>query len=231
MKALKGDKIKTRLKTNYIFSPSAHQTKRDADKFKVGSFALTISIGVHMKKITVMLVFVSSFAVTGCIEDLLSSLCERLASNNSIVASFATPNGFPTGLTARVTYSKTSGSQADPVILSECAGDFATPAGDKSVSGSGQISFLHILNDESNALFTTDGSALNETDLYKVTLEWFSDCEQEVAHQTYETDPAALTWTGAVGTLPPELGLIEECDITGESTVVSVTSEDLLPPN
>ncbi len=179
-----------------------------------------------MKKLTIGLMFLSSFTLTGCLEELLSSLCQRLASNDSIVTVFLTPDDYSNTI-ARVTYEKVLVGGNEAYVRSDCDNNFTFPNGDKKVQqgnpSTNGISFVSVL-DESGSMFFKTNDVLNTTDLFKVTIEILPDCSPGSSPEfTFESSVQGeqLNWQGAVD-VPPELALIEECSITGQTAILEV---------
>lgn len=181
---------------------------------------------MSFKKFMLMGVSVSCLALTGCLEEILASLCNKLASNNSIITVFPSGNTDYSGQYATVTYRNMVTSQE--LTFNECDNAFAFPNGErKTVTGSGAntISFLSMI-DESNESFFMNGGVPNESQNFQVTVTWYNNpCPEEgglvPAPNESLTSPSALLNFEAPSEaeLPP---LIDECSITGETAIVVI---------
>jgi hypothetical protein len=166
----------------------------------------------------------SCLMLTECLEEILASLCNKLASNNSVIAVYPT-SADRSNMYAKVTYQNVDTSQS--LTLNECDGDFSFPNGErKTVTGSGSdaISFISILNQDNESFFV-NGDVPNETDNFVVTISWFSGpCPAGGAQETFvdlgSSSADTLDFIDASGVeVPP---LIGECSISGQTASVLV---------
>jgi hypothetical protein len=165
--------------------------------------------------------------LTGCLDEILASLCEQLPSNNSIITQFTTSGSANySGAFAKVIYNNVT-NPGSPLIVSDCTDDFAFPKGEKKITGGGNdpliVSFISILDDQKKSFFFDSlGQPLN--DQYTVTVEWYlsqgclgSPAEDETSSAT------TLNWQGAID-IPDEIGVLGECQISGESAIMNVST-------
>lgn len=186
------------------------------------------------------MILISSLLLTGCLEEILASLCESLTSSNTIVASLMTsdPSSY-SNLKVVVTYrnetnfTDTMFTGETDYTISDCDNAFSFPSGErKMVQGSGpanSISMIKVLDSQGEAFFTKDGD-LNVSDVFSVNAELFSNCDDEgpvgVPVATFQTQMnKELEWNGGAGGIPTEFPGIGECTITGETAVVQLDEQ------
>lgn len=176
-----------------------------------------------MKKMAVLGLLCASFTLTGCIEELLASFCKRLASNNSIITVFQTSNPATyQDKFVKLTYTNVDTSKTEnQYTVTDCNGGtaFNFPDGERRTSSEG-IAFVSVLDELGSQFF----SGFASTDKYTVKLEWFDSTDPDCtgASTVNEIDvPNAqvLTWEEAME-IPPELGFVQECTITGQSAIL-----------
>lgn len=200
--------------------------------------SITLISERDMKKILVPIIFASSLTLTGCLDEILASLCESLASNNTIVASLLTQNDY-SNLFAVVTY-RNETNFANPAFVgdtdytvSDCENAFSFPNGErKTLQGSGpssSISMVTILDNQGLVFFTKNG-VLNTEDDFSVSAVMYASCDQGLP-VAGSNDPSfatasnnTLVWQGGIGApeVPPQFAGIEECSLTGETAIVDL---------
>lgn len=183
-----------------------------------------------MKKTYVFtLMFFATIFFTGCLEDLLSSLCDKLASNNSIVAVLqVSDQAVYSNKVARLTYTNTSNSLT--LTFSECDSEksYQFPKGERKNNGDidpQNITFVNVLDEVSNGFFfELNGNPKSVN--YSLNIEFFDDCTQmNVAAETpqFTSSPANLSWEDVASGSEEEIPLIGECEVTGQAAVVTVS--------
>lgn len=176
-----------------------------------------------MKNIFKVTLFSSFMFLTGCLDEILASLCNQLASNNSIITQFTATSDYSQAF-AKLTYTNTTTNQT--LVVSQCSGDFAFPKGERKTAGGGVvptvISFITILDDQKRPFFFA-GDNQPIADQYTVSIEWHaaSDC-QDAPLDTQTSAATTLNWQGAID-IPAEVGVLGECEISGESAIISLT--------
>lgn len=176
-----------------------------------------------MKKALSVVLLVSCFSLTGCLEEILASLCNKLASNDSIILTLNGAINYSDKF-AVVTYSFTpDGSSGAPenLMLSQCEGDFTFPAGEIKFENNNLVSFTSVLDANAQSFFF-DEQGVKRTGVYQVNIDWHSqdDCSEGSFENNISggIDPV---WRSALE-LPPEASVIDQCEITGQSASVAI---------
>lgn len=171
-----------------------------------------------MKKILMSAFAISSLSLTGCLEEILASLCEDLAEKNSIVTNFVSSTNYD-GV-AVLTYTNEDASQS--LKVSECDGGFSFPSGEKTVVAGESVSFLTVIDEAKESFFFNNGVA--KTDDFSVNVAWFDNCEDMNPVDDFSSAPAQLDFQGAID-LPEEvpLPIVNECTLSGETAIVTVS--------
>ena len=186
------------------------------------------------KQVVIAMMFISSFALTGCTEDLLSSLCNRLAGSNSLITYFATEDDYSSSI-AVLTYENTVTSEI--YERSECESAFDFPNGDRkvesgSVDGDG-IYFVSAL-DQVGLDFFSDENGLNSSDSYRVSISFHDSCNENGEPSGNSVGPfvslaETINWQDAIEVqIPPELALVGECTVTGKTGQLSLSDNNLV---
>ena len=175
-----------------------------------------------MKKLSLVFLILGSFTLTGCLEELLASLCKKLASNDSIIAVFNTDDTSYKDYPAVVTYTDVNG---DTYQLSDCDSAFSFPTGQRKSHGT-SISFMTVLDTEGQNFFKDQNGELNTADEFRVKIDFYTDSSCSTIHASSpESDPAPLVWESVMdgSEIPPELAMVEECSVTGKAAMIEVT--------
>lgn len=191
---------------------------------------------LYFKKTSLVAFLISSSLLfTGCLEEILASLCDKLDSNNSIIAVFAPTSTAVSSYSnrkARLTYTNSDTNVTHTV--SECPeseSDFDFPRGERkdSVGNSNEnITFVSVLDEAGNAFFFDDNGTPKVAN-FSLNIEFFDDCAEMDANPTvasgFQSGSVSLNWESALGDIPPTEGipLVGECQITGQSAIVNVT--------
>lgn len=177
------------------------------------------------KQAIIALIFTSSLALTGCIEDLLSSLCNRLAGNDSVITYFENGQSF-SNLKAVLTYS----DGTNEYVRSECSLDFQFPNGERKIrenSGSTNgIYFVSVLDSVGRDFFSDSNGDLSAEN-YSVSVNFYQSCSEAdlegAPELTVSSNVAPVQWLASdVVELPPGFELIGECSITGLTGTIVV---------
>ena len=171
-------------------------------------------------------VVVSTFTLTGCLEEILASLCKKLASNNSIIAVLQTTSDYSAQF-ALLTYTNQTSSEV--LIISDCnRNNFAFPNGERKVNSGvnpANITFVNVLDDVSNSFFF-DTNGTPKTNQFSLQVTFFASCtdlESSMSPNVVGSSAAAtLTWESALNLPQENIPLIGECEISGQSAVVVV---------
>lgn len=179
------------------------------------------------KKIGLVFLFSCTFLVTGCLEELLASLCDKLASNNSIIAIFqANPVNYSQQV-VKLTY--VNETNAGSYTVSQCDNKFEFPNGEiKENAGASpqNITFVSVLDETGDAFFF-DENGMAKTDSIRLDISYYDNCEDLNANENmnsmFSSSAASLDWVNAVEMPEEDIPLLGECEITGQSAVIEVS--------
>lgn len=178
------------------------------------------------KKISIAFLFSSTFLFTGCLEDLLSSLCDKLASNNSVIAVFQADPVSYSQQKAKLTY--INETTPSTYSVSECDNKFEFPNGERKENPGVSIpnvTFVSVL-DEAGDSFFLDANGVAKTDNIRLEITFYPNCadlQADVNGNIFTNPAAALDFVPAVDLPDADIPLLGECKITGQSAVVIVS--------
>lgn len=178
---------------------------------------------MNIKKIGIT--FVALFLLSGCLDEIIKKLCDRLPSDNAIIAIFESEDiMLYQNKKVVLVYSNEDDIESNSLIISECDDGLKFPNGSKlyfNETNKKEIVITKILDSSARSFFTVDGNQFNEVDNYSVEIQFYEDCDSIVPDQVFSSIPRQLQWDQIQ--LPEEVkDTLEQCDINGVSETIRV---------
>lgn len=163
--------------------------------------------GIFLAAITVSL--------TGCLDKLLESICEKLLGKNMVNVVFNTSD--PSTYAAKKVVVTYTDSNSRIFVIDECAGDLKGSFSGKFVGKNGSDGFVEfsIMIEEDSIFFDENGDLIKGQDaIYDVSIEWYENCNTSVASHTFNYEGQEIGWFDQI-TRQEEVGddvVVDETD-------------------